>query len=82
MLGELVPPKIAGVAGAFASMVNWALAFLVTLSFTYLTAALGDYGTYWLFAAFGILGIFFTAKYVPETRGKTLREIQEAFRRG
>ena len=82
MLGEFVPPKIAGVAGAFASMVNWTLAFIVTLGFTYLTAVLGDYGTYWMFAAFGIGGMYFTAKHLPETRGKTLREIQDVILRG
>ena len=81
MLGELLPSKVAGPAGALASMINWALAFAVTLGFTYLTAALGDYGTYWLFAGLCMLGVLMTARYLPETRNKSLREIQEAILR-
>lgn len=79
MLGELLPPKAAGVAGSLASMVNWFLAFAVTLTFTYLIEWLGDYGAYWLFAAFCVLGTVVTLKFVPETRNKTLREIQSDF---
>ena len=45
----------------------------------YLVDALGNYGAYWLFAAFGIIGIAVTAKYLPETRNKSQREIQDYF---
>ena len=62
-------------------MVNWGLAFVVTVTFNHLIVGLGEPGTYWLFASFCVVGIVVTAKCVPETRGKTLREIQEAFRR-
>ena len=79
MLGELLPTKTAGVAGSLASMINWMLGFVVTLTFSYLIEWLGDYGAYWLFAGFCVLGILGTAKFLPETKGKTLREIQSEF---
>lgn len=81
MLGELLPPRVSGVAGAVAAMVNWTLAFVVTVTFNYLIEALGDYGTYWLFSGFCIVGMLVTWKHLPETRGKSLTEIQELFRR-
>ena len=49
------------------------------LIFSYMVDALGNYGAYWMFAAFGIVGIAVTAKYLPETRNKSQREIQEYF---
>jgi sugar porter (SP) family MFS transporter len=79
MMGELLSPKIAAIAGGIASIANWSTAFIVTICFTYLIDALGDYGAYWLFAAFGVVGMAVTAKYVPETRNKSLREIQDHF---
>ncbi len=82
MMGEILPARAIGPAGGLASVVNWSLAFLVTVCFTYLTAGLGTYGTYWLFACFCAASAVVTYKFLPETRGKTLREVQEAIRRG
>lgn len=79
MLGELLPTRTAGVAGSLASMINWMLGFVVTLTFSYLIEWLGDYGAYWLFAGFCAFGIIGTAKILPETKGKSLREIQNEF---
>ena len=45
----------------------------------YMVDALGNYGAYWMFAAFGVVGIAVTAKYLPETRNQSQREIQEYF---
>ena len=80
LLGELIVPRAVGAAGGLAAMVTWGLAFLVTVSFNYLIAALGDYGTYWLFTAFCILGMFGTHRYLPETKGKSIQEIQDNLR--
>ena len=45
----------------------------------YMVDALGNYGAYWMLAAFGVVGIAVTPKYLPETRNKSQREIQEYF---
>ncbi len=79
MMGELLPPRVAGPAGALAASVNWTLAFFITMSFNYLKASLGDFGVYWLFAGSLLVGMVLTYKLVPETRGKSLRKIQLLF---
>ncbi len=64
----------------FSCISSRSLAFLVTVCFNYLLSGLGPHGTYWLFAAFCAASAAITYKALPETRGKTLREVQEAFR--
>ncbi len=81
MLGELLPSRAAGAAGALASVVNWSLAFLVTVCFNGMTSAMGNHGAYWTFAGFCAASALVTYRFLPETRGKTLREVQEHFAR-
>lgn len=58
-------------------MSNWFFAFLVTKFFITLVDAIYIYNTFWLFTLFSVLGTFFVLFIVPETKGKTLEEIQE-----
>ncbi|XP_036326067.1 facilitated trehalose transporter Tret1-2 homolog isoform X2 [Rhagoletis pomonella] len=76
MMGEVFAADIKGVAGSIAGTTNWALAFLVTKSFVNLSDSLGKGQTFWLFSAITIIGVFFVFFIVPETKGKSLNEIQ------
>lgn len=58
-------------------MTNWFFAFLVTKLFLVFVSAIHIYNTFWLFTLFSVLGAFFVVFIVPETKGKTLEEIQE-----
>lgn len=58
-------------------MANWLFAFFVTKFFSSLVAAIHIYNTFWLFTLFCVLGTFFVLVIVPETKGKTIDEIQE-----
>lgn len=58
-------------------MANWLFAFFVTKFFSSLVAAIHIYNTFWLFTLFSVLGTFFVLFVVPETKGKTMDEIQE-----
>lgn len=58
-------------------MANWFFAFIVTRFFSSLVAAIHIYNTFWLFTLFSVLGTFFVICIVPETKGKTMDEIQE-----
>jgi SP family facilitated glucose transporter-like MFS transporter 8 len=58
-------------------MSNWFFAFVVTKFFSSLVAAIHIYNTFWLFTLFSVLGTFFVITIVPETKGKTMDEIQE-----
>ncbi|EDW73091.2 uncharacterized protein Dwil_GK17357 [Drosophila willistoni] len=76
MMGELFATDIKGFAGSIAGTTNWVLAFIVTKTFTNLNDSLGAGGTFWLFAGLTVIGVFFVFFAVPETKGKSLNEIQ------
>jgi len=77
MLGELFAPEVKGVAGSVASSASWWLTFLVTSQFGPVVAAIGEGPTFWAFAALTALGVVFVAVFVPETKGRTLEQIQQ-----
>ncbi|KAK2587976.1 hypothetical protein KPH14_004056 [Odynerus spinipes] len=76
MIGELFAPEVKGIAGSSACLLNWLLAFIVTKTYTNLNNALYSYGTFWLFSVISAIGIFFVLFLVPETKGKSLDDIQ------
>ncbi|KAG5684032.1 hypothetical protein PVAND_013285 [Polypedilum vanderplanki] len=76
MIGELFAPDVKGLGASLNGTLNWLLAFVITKTFVNLTAALGRGGTFWLFSGLSILGTIFVFFVVPETKGKTLIEIQ------
>lgn len=76
MMGELFANDIKSVAGSAAGTFNWSLAFLITYSFETLKATFGDGQTFWIFSGFCVVGIVFVFIFVPETKGKSLAEIQ------
>lgn len=66
-----------GTACSIACMANWLFAFFVTKFFSSLVSAIHIYNTFWLFTLFSVLGTFFVLFIVPETKGKSMDEIQE-----
>jgi facilitated trehalose transporter len=77
MMGELFPAKIKGGASALACVENYILVFVVTKTFQNLLDTLGSAPTFWMFSSICVLGTVFVFFAVPETKGKTLDEIQE-----
>ncbi len=80
MISEIYPLNIRGKAMSVASLANWGSNWLVALTFPVLLATFGGAGSFWLFAVLGIVGWFFVYFWVPETKGKTLEEIEAEFR--
>lgn len=76
MIGEIFAPDIKGVASSMAGSFNWILAFVVTKTFGNIQDAIGKGETFFLFAGFSVLGIIFVFFAIPETKGKSLNEIQ------
>lgn len=76
MMGELFAPEIKGVASGLAVMMNWFLTFVVTFSFPIMNSSLGGHTTFYIFAVIMAIGVAFVKFVVPETRGKSLQEIQ------
>ncbi|VVC25778.1 Sugar/inositol transporter,Major facilitator superfamily domain,Major facilitator, sugar transporter- [Cinara cedri] len=77
LMGEIFPSQIKGIACSIVCISNWFFVFLVTKFFTTLVSAIYIYNTFWLFTFFSVLGTLFVLFIVPETKGKTLDEIQE-----
>ena len=81
IMSEIFPTKVRGRASALATGLNWTCAFLVTLGFLPLENAISSQGIFWLFAGvccIGTLAMFF---FMPETKGKSLEEIEHFFNR-
>ncbi|XP_052625171.1 sugar transporter ERD6-like 16 [Lactuca sativa] len=75
IMSEIFPLHIKGAAGSLVVLVNWLGAWVVSYSFNFLINWSPE-GTFWLFSGFGIITIVFVVKMVPETKGKSLEEIQ------
>ncbi|KAK9281798.1 hypothetical protein L1049_004704 [Liquidambar formosana] len=77
VMSEIFPINIKGVAGSLATLVNWFGAWIVSYTFNFLMSW-SSYGTFILYAAINALSILFVIKVVPETKGRTLEQIQAA----
>lgn len=74
---ELFPPDIKAVASSAAGTFNWFLAFLVTRFYLDLKEAIGGDITFYIFSAISLVGTAFIFIIIPETKGKTMEEIQD-----
>ena len=73
---ELFPLQVRGFALGVATLVNRATSGTIALTFLSLSAAITPAGAYCLFAALALVACAFTARCVPETKGKSLEEIE------
>jgi sugar porter (SP) family MFS transporter len=77
IISEIYPNRVRGRAIAVATAVNWFSAFIVAQFFLSVVDAIGESTTFFLFAAFCVVTYVFVWRYVPETKGRSLEEIQE-----
>jgi len=76
LISEIFPNRIRGLAVSISVSSLWISSFLLTFTFPILNRALGSAGTFWIYAAICVAGFFFVLKRVPETKQKTLEEIE------
>jgi SP family galactose:H+ symporter-like MFS transporter len=76
MISEIYPLKVRGSAMSIATVANWGFNLIVALTFLTLVGALGRPETFWLYAVIGVAAWVFIFRLVPETKGKTLEEIE------
>lgn len=77
ILSEIFPNRIRGAAMAIATTSLWIASFILTYTFPLLNNALNASGTFWLYAVISLLGFLFILKKLPETKGKSLEEIEQ-----
>lgn len=76
IVGEIFPLIIRGRASGLASSFNWIGSFLVGLLFPIMTASMAQEAVFAIFGVICLLGVLFIKKCVPETRGRTLEQIE------
>jgi MFS family permease len=76
LIAEIYPLKIRGAAMSVATIANWFANFIVTISFLMLLSALGNSGTFFLFAALTVVAIIYFIRRVPETKNRSLEQIE------
>lgn len=79
VLSEIFPNKVRGAAMAIATTALWIACFVLTYTFPWFNKLLSASGTFWLYAAICLAGFIFIKLKLPETKGKTLEEVEEFF---
>ncbi len=76
MIAEIYPLRIRGRAMSIVTMINWATNLVVAITFLTIIELLGASGTFWLYGVIAVLSLVFVYYRVPETKGKSLEEIE------
>lgn len=76
LLSEIYPLKIRGAAMGVATLVVWGSNFVVALTFLSLIEAVGETGSFWLYALICAAALAFSYFFVPETKGRSLEQIE------
>jgi len=77
VLSEIFPNSVRGAAMAIATTALWIACFVLTYTFPILNKMLNASGTFWLYGVICFLGFLFILKKLPETKGKSLEEIEK-----
>ncbi|MBO7318168.1 MAG: sugar porter family MFS transporter, partial [Bacteroidales bacterium] len=77
IVSEIFPNRVRGIAMSVCTFALWAACFLLTYTFPLLNAGLGAAGTFWLYGIICLAGGIFIVKFLPETKGKSLEEIEK-----
>jgi len=80
VLSEIFPNRFRGTAMAVATFSLWAACFVLTYTFPLLNNLLKASGTFWLYGIICVLGFWFILKKLPETKGKSLEEIERGIK--
>jgi len=82
VIAEIFPNRVRSSAMSIAVTALWSACFLLTYTFPFLNASLGAAGTFWTYATVCLVAVVFLGLRLPETKGKTLEEIEMEIRAG
>ncbi len=77
LFSELFPNRLRGLAISFAGFINSGISFLVQLLLPWELSNIGNAGTFFIYGLFGAMGLVFILIYLPETKGKSLEELEK-----
>ena len=81
VLSEIFPARVRGAAMAVSTFFLWAASFVLTYTFPSLNEAVGAAGAFWLYGAICVAGFLFIRARLPETKGKTLEQLEQELTR-
>jgi MFS family permease len=76
LLSEIFPNRVRAESMSIATTALWTACFLLTYTFPLLNHKLGPAKTFWIYAAVCATGFLLVKKWIPETKGKTLEQIE------
>jgi MFS transporter, SP family, arabinose:H+ symporter len=79
VISEIYPTRTRGRAMSVATAGVWGACYLVSLTFPALLARIGSANTFWTYAAMCVLAILFVWRFVPETKGRSLEDIEKSW---
>jgi MFS transporter, SP family, arabinose:H+ symporter len=79
VISEIFPNRVRGAAMSIAVLSLWIACTILTFTFPYLNRALGAHGVFWLYAVICLAGFAFIWRHLPETKDKTLEQVEEMF---
>jgi sugar porter (SP) family MFS transporter len=82
LISEIYPFKVRGAAMSAVTVTNWAFNLVVAVTFLTLVGAIGHANTFWLYGVIAVGAWIFFYFLVPETKGKTLEQIEAHWRAG
>ena len=82
LISEIYPLKIRGLAMSIATTANWSANLIVAVTFLTLVQAAGKAWSFWIYGLVAVGAWIFAYFIVPETRGRTLEEIEAHWRAG
>ena len=82
MVSEILPLRIRGLAMSICTVSNFFFNCIIVLSFPVLLQHIGEAHTFWIYAGICFVSLFFFHFYVPETKGRSLEEIERNWQQG
>jgi sugar porter (SP) family MFS transporter len=76
LFSELFPNRVRGIAISFVGLINSSVAFMVTFIFPWQLETLGNSGTFLIYGVFAVVGLIFVMRILPETKGRSLEELE------
>jgi MFS transporter, SP family, arabinose:H+ symporter len=81
-MSELFPTNVRGRGMSIATISLWMACFLITLTFLSLVSSIGASGAFWIYGTLCIFTFLFVLRHIPETKGRSLEEIERFWVRG
>lgn len=82
LISEIFPLSVRGVGMSIGSLSHWGFNAIIAFTFLKMVNGIGIASTFWLYAGVCVIGLIWGYYYIPETKGRSLEEIEEHWRLG